>query len=654
MNKHYNNGLETAQGSMLRALAFIFCLNITTLSVNAQSYAGITNIPDTTYSLYSAYAGTVKTNPEAKFVDELHFSNLVEEKNINYCKVGDRKLLMDVFYAKWKASSKRTAVIIIHGGGWRSGDRSLHYPLAQRLAKLGYVCFTPEYRLSTEALYPAGVYDIKSAIRWVRKNAAKYNLNEDKIVVAGHSAGGELAAMMGATNGIDSLEGEGCNKKVSSKVNAVIDIDGILAFIHPESGEGDDSKRISAATNWFGYSKTENPGLWKQGSPLTHVGPHSAPTLFLNSNAARMHAGREDYIDVLNWYHIYYDVKTFNAPHSFILFNPWLDSSIFFIDKFLKQVFAMSKPIGPFLPTMITVAQDGTGNYKTIQEAFNAVPANSRKTTAIHVKQGIYREKLFLDSTKRNVQLLGDGDKFNTIITYDDHTGKIAPNGDTINTRTSWTFLIKADNFLAYNITFQNDAGFTAGQAVAVESDGDRATFSDCRFVGNQDVLFLNNEKSRQFFQFCYIEGTTDFIFGSATTWFDSCEIYSKKNSYVTAASTPQNKEWGFVFNACKLKGDTSLHNVSLGRPWRPYAAVVYLNCYIGQHIKPEGWSNWNSTDNYKTTRYAEYKNYGPSSDPTKRVNWSRHLTDEEAKAYNKRKYLDSWYPENNKPKTKS
>src|SRR6185436_1806201 len=180
----------------------VFSFLFVTTSI-AQRTEGITGKPDTSFSLAAAYAGIVKTNPEAKIVNELHFSNLVEENNINYCKVGDRKLLMDVFYAKWKASSKRTAVIIIHGGGWRSGDRNLHYPLAQRLAKLGYVCFTPEYRLSTEALYPAGVYDIKSAIRWVRKNAAKYGLNEDKIVVAGHSAGGELAAMMGATNGID-------------------------------------------------------------------------------------------------------------------------------------------------------------------------------------------------------------------------------------------------------------------------------------------------------------------------------------------------------------------------------------------------------------------------------------------------------------------
>ena len=229
------------------------------LNGSSQSKKGITGKPDTSYSLYSAYAGTLKSNPEAKIVKELHLSQIAEEKNITYCTIGSRKFLMDAFYLKRQNSNKRIAIIIVHGGGWRTGNRTLHYPLAQRLADLGYVCFTSEYRLSTEALYPAGLYDIKSSIRWVRKNAAKYNIDPNKIVIAGHSAGRELAAMMGATNDIASFEGDGCNKNISSKVNAVIDMDGLLAFIHSESGEGDDSKRTSAATNWFGYSKTENP-----------------------------------------------------------------------------------------------------------------------------------------------------------------------------------------------------------------------------------------------------------------------------------------------------------------------------------------------------------------------------------------------------------
>lgn len=291
---------------------------------------------------------------------------------------------------------------------------------------------------------------------------------------------------------------------------------------------------------------------------------------------------------------------------------------------------------------VFSVAQDGTGDYKTIQQAFDAVPYRNKKPVTINIKNGIYKEKLLLDSTKDFVTLTG-ADKFNTILTYNDHTGKLSPKGDTINTRTSWSFKILADNFSASNITFQNDAGFSAGQAVAVESDGDKAMFNNCRFIGNQDVLFTNNEKSRQYYQQCYIEGTTDFIFGSATVWFEQCHIHSKKNSHVTAASTPPDKKWGYVFNDCVLTGDTSLHNVSLGRPWRPYAAVVYIHCFIGEHIKPEGWSNWNNTDNYKTTRYAEYKNYGPGANVSKRVDWIRQLTDEEAKEYDVQKFLSNF-----------
>ncbi len=304
---------------------------------------------------------------------------------------------------------------------------------------------------------------------------------------------------------------------------------------------------------------------------------------------------------------------------------------------FLNLLYGFSQ-----VPRSFTVAKDGSGNYSSIQSALNAVPSNNKNPFIIYIRNGVYKEKLLLDSTKNLVTFIGE-DKFKTILTYDDHTGKVSPNGDSINTRTSWSFKILADNFSAKDITFQNDAGFAAGQAVAVESDGDKAQFINCRFIGNQDVLFTNSDKSRQYYENCYIEGTTDFIFGSSTVWFEKCHIHSKKNSHVTAASTPKEKEVGYIFNDCILTGDTSLHNVSLGRPWRPYASVVYMNCFIGEHIKPEGWSNWNNTDNYKTTRYAEYKNYGPSSDPVKRVNWSRQLTDEEAKRYDLKIFLQSW-----------
>jgi pectinesterase len=311
------------------------------------------------------------------------------------------------------------------------------------------------------------------------------------------------------------------------------------------------------------------------------------------------------------------------------------------ICSFLVSFFAIAQK-------KIVVAQDGTGQFQTVQEAFNSIPSNNKKPISIFIKNGVYKEKLHLGSSKNFITLLGE-DRFNTILTFDDHTGKVSSKGDTINTRTSWSFLIKANDFTAKNITFQNDAGFTAGQAVAVESDGDRCSFFNCLFIGNQDVLFTNNDQSRQYYKNCYIEGTTDFIFGSSTVWFEQCHIHSKKNSHVTAASTPKEKSFGYIFNDCILTGDSTLHGVTLGRPWRPYAHVVYMHCYISQHIIPQGWANWNQTDNYKTARYSEYKNYGPGAAIEQRVQWSKQLSDEEAKKYTLKNVFSDWNPE--KPK---
>lgn len=308
----------------------------------------------------------------------------------------------------------------------------------------------------------------------------------------------------------------------------------------------------------------------------------------------------------------------------------------------MKQLFTISLLCLSFIgwaQKRIVVAQDGHGNFKTVQAALNSIPLNNKKPILIFIRAGIYYEKLRLDSTKDFVTLEGE-DKFRTILTYNDHTGKISSTGDTINTRTSWSFLCKADHFTARNIHFRNDAGFSAGQAVAVETDGDRAAFYNCRFTGFQDVLFTNSDRSRQYFQDCYIEGTTDFIFGSSTVWFERCHIHSKKDSHVTAASTPKEKKYGYIFNDCMLTGDSSIHKATLGRPWRPYAMVVYLNCYIGEHIRAEGFSNWNNTDNYKFARYAEYGSYGPGSDRSKRLDWINQLTEEEAKEFTVKKCL--------------
>lgn len=308
----------------------------------AQSTKGLTGKRDTGYTTFKAFKDIKKSHPDVaiSWISDKTPPSVKAEKDIVYNTIGERKLLLDAFYPKKKLRKARPAILIIHGGGWRTGNRQQHIPLAQHLAALGYVCFTPEYRLSTEALYPAAVYDLKAALRWMRANAKKYKIDTNRIATIGFSAGGQLSTLLGTTGDNPEFEGTSGNVGHSTKVNAIVDIDGILAFIHPESGEGDDSRSTSAATYWFGYSKTENPGLWQAASALNHVDAQTPPILFLNSGVDRMHAGRSDYLTKLETYKTYSEVHTFsNAPHSFCLFNPWFEPTVKYIDEFLKKVF---------------------------------------------------------------------------------------------------------------------------------------------------------------------------------------------------------------------------------------------------------------------------------------------------------------------------
>lgn len=318
-------------------------LSLFSLGANSQAkwVNGITNQPDTSYTTWSAFNSTRKSHPDIKIVPELESKKIAARKNIPYCTINNRALRLEAFVPVTKQKKKRTAIIIIHGGGWRSGNRTQHYPLAQHLAERGYVCFTPEYRLSTEAQYPAAIHDLKAALRWIVQHAEEYRIDTAKISVLGFSAGGQLAAFLGTTVGNSQFEGNTCNAQLpAAPVHAVVDIDGTLSFTHKETGEGDDSKKISAGTYWFGYSKKDSLAIWEEASPLNHAGPHTAPYLFINSSVARMHAGRDDFIKILNQHHIYSEVKSFeNAPHSFCLFDPWFQPTVNYIDEFLKRVF---------------------------------------------------------------------------------------------------------------------------------------------------------------------------------------------------------------------------------------------------------------------------------------------------------------------------
>jgi pectinesterase len=292
-------------------------------------------------------------------------------------------------------------------------------------------------------------------------------------------------------------------------------------------------------------------------------------------------------------------------------------------------------------PRHITVAVDGSGEFTSVQEAVNSIRAYMSDTTYMFIKNGVYREKVVIPSWVTNLYMKGES-AGNTIITWNDHAN--IRNMGTFRTYTIW---ILGSGFTAEDITFENNAE-QLGQAVAVHVDADRAVFRRCRILGNQDTLLTANQESRQYFEECYIEGTTDFIFGPATAWFERCHIHSKKNSYITAASTVEGHDYGYVFNRCRLTAADSATRVYLGRPWRPYAATVWLRCEMGGHIKPEGWHNWNNPDNEKTARYAEYRSSGPGANPGARIPWSRQLTRSEAKRYTIERVFarhDGWNP---------
>jgi pectinesterase len=276
---------------------------------------------------------------------------------------------------------------------------------------------------------------------------------------------------------------------------------------------------------------------------------------------------------------------------------------------------------------VFTVAKDGTGDYKFIQDAIDAMRAYPLAPITLFIKNGVYNEKIELAAFNTDVHFIGESvDK--TIITFNDYSGR----GKT-NTFTSYTAKISGNRFVAENISFANSAG-PVGQALALYVDADKAVFKNCKFLGNQDTIFAAGESARQLFINCYIEGTTDFIFGPSTAVFQNCTIRCKSNSYITAANTPQGKKFGFVFLNCKVIADSIVTRLHLGRPWRAWAKTAFIKCDLPKQIVPEGWDNWSNGENEKTAYYAEYKNSGEGAATAKRVSWSKQLTDQEAREY--------------------
>lgn len=294
--------------------------------------------PDTSYSTPSDYKHNIKNFPQMKVVPEQAFKNVTENRELVYCTIGTRQLKLDAFTPKSK--KKTPAILMIHGGGWRSGNRKQHIPLAQHLAANGFACFTVEYRLSTEAFYPAAVNDLKAALQWIRRNAKKYNIDTANIATLGFSAGGQLAALVGVTPNMEKLQKGECNDATSTRVNAVIDIDGTLSFVHPEAWETQNVSNVNASSKWMGYPRTEKIELWTEASPFTYAEQNKTPFLFLNSSVERMHAGRTDFKKIADKNGVYVEIKEFeNSPHSFCLYEPWFTPTVTTITNFINKVF---------------------------------------------------------------------------------------------------------------------------------------------------------------------------------------------------------------------------------------------------------------------------------------------------------------------------
>lgn len=312
----------------------------------------------------------------------------------------------------------------------------------------------------------------------------------------------------------------------------------------------------------------------------------------------------------------------------------------------------------PKYPSLLIVAVDGSGNYKTIQEAVNSVRDLGQKRVRIYVKKGTYHEKLVIPSWKTAISIIGDSTGMATI-TNADYSGKtIAGGADAfgltkLTTYTSYTVLVQGNDIILENLTIENTSG-RVGQGVALHVEADRCIVKKCRILGNQDTLYATMEGSRQYYQDCYIEGTTDFIFGEATCVFQSCTIKNLTNSYITAASTRPGRPFGYVFFDCKLIADTGVTKAFLGRPWRPYAKTVFIRTQMGNHIVPQGWDPWKGDlmfpDKEKTTYYAEYGSTGDGSNTTNRVDWSHQLTKKELKSYTLKNIFagsTGWVPAN-------
>lgn len=290
------------------------------------------------------------------------------------------------------------------------------------------------------------------------------------------------------------------------------------------------------------------------------------------------------------------------------------------------------------------VSKDGSGDFESIQRAVDHCRSFPDERITLFIKKGTYNEKVKIRQWNTNIKIIGE-DRDAAIITFDDYFDK-ADRGRNSTFFTS-TFSVEANDIILENLTIRNTAG-EVGQAVALSITSDRVAVVTCSLIGNQDTLYLGNE-GKIYIKDSYVEGTTDYIFGSATAYFENCIIHSKKNSYITAPSTLQGSRFGFVFNNCRLTAAEEVSKIYLGRPWRSFAKSVFLNSELAAATAPEGWHNWNKKEAEQNAFFAEFRNSGKGAKRDLRVKWAHQLSRKEAKKYTKQHILktdinSNWY----------
>ena len=558
--------------------------------------------------------------------------------DIEYGRAGGQSLLLDAYIPD--GNDLRPAIILIHGGGWSSGNKKDMEFLFGPLSEAKFALFSIGYRLAPAYRWPACIDDVRTAIRWVRANGPAYKADPNRIALIGYSAGGHLACLAA----IQADEAE--------RVQAVV------GFAPPTDHEADSDRRGGLSPSMQKLldrpQTIDDPAraMLRHISPIQYVNAGLPPFLLVHGteDTSVPYSQSIAFMEKLTHYAAPCTLMTLEgAGHRIAEWEALRPGYLGEVACWLKMTLDADRSItqvtgsGSTKPVEMKVAADGTGDYSSVQAAVDAVPEGNTEPVVIAIEPGVYKEKIIVPRYKPFITFKGR-DAERTVLTFDLYAGLKDAEGKEIATFRTPSVTIQGDDFTAENITFENSAG-PVGQAVAIAVFGDRVIFRNCRFLGWQDTML--DHIGRHYYEDCTIVGHCDFIFGGGTAFFERCRIHCLKSSYITAASTPQQEPYGYVFSHCTITGEEGVKSY-LGRPWRDYASVLFLNTQMAGLVRPAGWHNWDKPEREKTARYGEYNSTGPGAAATSRVAWSRQLTKDEAADITVKSVLggqDGWDP---------